>query len=127
MSTPPAKILVLAIDAANPTLLQAWANDGTLPNLHTLMSGGLVGTTRPIDGCYVGSTWPTLYTGATPARHGFHYLVQLKPGTYDFYRPADEGVVKCDPFWRHLSRAGRRVAILDVPLSPIETSLNGMQ
>ena len=127
MSTPPAKVLVLAIDAANPVLLQAWANDGTLPNLHALMSRGLVGNTRSIDGFYVGSTWPTFYTGVTPARHGFHYLVQLKPGTYDFYRPADEGVVNCDPFWRHLSRAGRRVAILDVPLSHIDPSLNGMQ
>jgi predicted AlkP superfamily phosphohydrolase/phosphomutase len=127
MSTPPAKILVLAIDAANPALLQEWAKDGTLPNLHLLMSRGLVGNTRSIDGFYVGATWPTFYTGVTPARHGFHYLVQLKPGTYDFYRPADEGIVKSEPFWRHLSRAGRRVAILDVPLSPIDPAVNGMQ
>lgn len=127
MSTPPAKILVLAIDAANPVLLQEWAKDGSLPNLHLLMSRGLVGNTRSIDGFYIGATWPTFYTGVTPARHGFHYLVQLKPGTYDFYRPADEGVVKCEPFWKHLSRSGRRVAILDVPLSRIDPSLNGMQ
>lgn len=127
MSTPTTKTLLLAIDAANPTLLQEWANDGTLPNLNSLMSRGLVGSTRSIDGFYIGSTWPTFYTGVTPARHGFHYLVQLKPGSYDFYRPADDGIVKSEPFWRHLSRAGRRVAILDVPLSRIDPSLNGMQ
>src|SRR5215475_12566915 len=119
MLTPPTKVLVLAIDAANPVLLQEWAKDGTLPNIHMLLSRGLVGNTRSIDGFYVGSTWPSFYTGVTPARHGFHYLVQLRAGTYDFYRPAGEGIVKCDPFWSYLSRAGRRVAILDVPLSRI--------
>ena len=127
MLTPPTKVLVLAIDAANPVLLQEWAKDGTLPNIHMLISRGLVGSTRSIDGFYVGSTWPSFYTGVTPARHGFHYLVQLRAGTYDFYRPAGEGIVKCDPFWSYLSRAGRRVAILDVPLSRIDPLLNGIQ
>ena len=127
MSLAQAKLLVLAIDAANPALLQEWANDGTLPNLRALIARGLVGDSRSIDGFYVGATWPTFYTGVTPARHGFHYLVQLKPGTYHFYRPADEGIVKCPPFWQHLSRAGRRVAILDVPLTQIDPSLNGIQ
>ena len=32
-SVTPAKVLVLAIDAANPALLEQWAADGTLPNL----------------------------------------------------------------------------------------------
>lgn len=125
--TVPAKVLVLAIDAASPMLLERWAADGTLPNLRALMSRGLVGRTRSIDGFTVGSTWPSWYTGVTPARHGLHYLVQLKPGTYDLYRPADERLVKRDAVWSHLSRAGRRVAVLDVPLSAIDPSLNGVQ
>ena len=127
MSSAPTKILVLAIDAANPGLLQDWANDGTLPNLRALMSRGLVGSSRSIEGFYVGATWPTFYTGVTPARHGFHYLVQLKPGTYEFYRPADDGLVKTEPFWQHLSRAGHRIAVLDVPLTRIDPSINGIQ
>ena len=35
--------------------------------------------------------------------------------------------VGCAPFWSHLSRAGRRVAILDVPLTRIDPSINGLQ
>ena len=124
---PPRKVLVLGIDAANPTLLTGWAEDGTLPNICSLMARGLVGETRSLDGFFVGSTWPSFYTGVTPARHGVHYGVQLKPGTYEFHRPASGEFVKCAPFWSHLSRAGRRVAVLDVPLSRIDPSLNGMQ
>jgi predicted AlkP superfamily phosphohydrolase/phosphomutase len=126
---PPAatKTLVIGIDAANPTLLRRWAEEGALPNMRSLMGRGLVGATRSVEGFFVGSTWPSFYTGVTPARHGFHYLTQLKPGTYDFYRPAADGIVGRDPFWTHLSRAGRRVAILDVPLSRIDPSISGIQ
>jgi predicted AlkP superfamily phosphohydrolase/phosphomutase len=123
----PANVLVLAIDAASPALLEEWAADGTLPNLRGLMARGLVGRTRNVDGFCIGSTWPSWYTGVTPARHGLHYLVQLRPGTYELYRPATEGLVKRDAFWSHLSRAGRRVAVLDVPVSAIDRSLNGVQ
>jgi predicted AlkP superfamily phosphohydrolase/phosphomutase len=125
----PAKMLVLAIDAASPVLLERWAADGTLPNLRALMAKGLVGATRNTDGFCVGSTWPSWYTGVTPARHGLHYLVQLRHGTYQLYRPAEDagGLVKRDAFWSHLSRAGRRVAVLDVPVSAIDRSLNGVQ
>ena len=125
--TPPSKVLVLAIDAANPGLLRHWAADGTLPHLRSLMSRGLTGQTRSVDGFFIGSTWPSFYTGMTPARHGLHYLVQLQPGTYDFYRTADRGLVRSDPFWSHLSRAGRRVGVLDVPLTRLDPAVNGMQ
>ena len=127
MPIPPTKVLVLGIDAANPTLLQHWAEDGTLPNLRSLIARGVVGKTRSIEGFFIGSTWPSFYTGVTPARHGFHYLVQLKPGTYDFYPPAAVGIVRCDPFWSRLSQAGRRVAVLDVPLIRLDRSINGIQ
>lgn len=123
---PPTRVLVLGIDAANPELLLRWAEDGFLPNIRSLLTRGLVGETRSVDGFFVGSTWPSFYTGVTPARHGVHYEVQLKPGTYEFHRPASGEFVKCAPFWSHLSRAGRRVAILDVPLCRLDPSVHGM-
>lgn len=127
MTRPPSKILVLAIDAASPALLKRWAADGTLPNIRSLMSRGLVGQTRSVDGFFIGSTWPSFYTGVTPARHGLHYLVQLEPGTYDFHHMADRGLVRSDPFWIPLSRAGKRVAVLDVPLTRLDPTVNGIQ
>jgi predicted AlkP superfamily phosphohydrolase/phosphomutase len=122
VSGPPAKILVLGIDAANPGLLRRWGADGTLPNLGGLMARGLVGETRSVEGFVVGATWPTLYTGVTPARHGFHYTVQLKPGTYQYHHSK----VEHESFWTGLSRAGKRLAIIDVPLTELDRDINGM-
>ena len=101
--------------------------DGTLPTIRSLLSGGLVGDTMSVEGLYVGSTWPSFYTGVNPARHGFHRLTQIEPGTYEFYRCYPGEFIKREPFWNRLSRAGRRVAILDVPLSGISEGLNGIQ
>ncbi len=121
------RVLVLGIDAANPELLEGWARDGTLPNLGRLLEAGLGGSIGGLEGFFIGSTWPSFYTGLSPAGHGFHYLVQLEPGTYDLYRCADHGLVRGEPLWTLASRAGRRVAVLDVPLTRLEPELNGIQ
>lgn len=122
-----AKVLFLAMDAGDKRLIGSYAADGTMRNLRALLSRGLVGDTVGPEGFYEGSTWPSLYTGVTPARHGFHRLVQLKPGSYRFHRCDAGGFIGNDPFWVPLSSAGRRVAILDIPLSFITKGLNGIQ
>jgi predicted AlkP superfamily phosphohydrolase/phosphomutase len=127
VTTPLTRLLVLGIDAASPDLLDAWIADGTLPNLAALAARGLVGRTRGIEGFFVGSTWASLYTGTSPAQHGLHYQIQLVPGSYRLEDRACGAFVERDPFWRVLSRAGRRVAVLDVPLSRIEPEIHGVQ
>ena len=127
MTQASARVLAIGIDAASPELLDAWTADGTLPNLAALRARGLVGRTRGLEGFFVGSTWPSMYTSTNPARHGFHYEVQLVPGTYRLADRVHGPFVDGDPFWRLLSRAGKRVAVLDVPLSKIESELCGAQ
>jgi predicted AlkP superfamily phosphohydrolase/phosphomutase len=122
-----ARVLVLGIDAGNRALIEAWAAEGVLPTMRSLMTRGVVGHTDSVEGFFVGSTWPSFYTGASPAEHGIHSLVQLRPGTYDLERCDTGEFVKREPFWNHLSRAGRRVAILDVPLSGVSAGVNGIQ
>ena len=127
MSAPRTRVLVIGIDAASPELLDEWTADGTLPNLAALVSRGIVARTRGVEGFFVGSTWASMYTGANPAQHGLHYQLQLVPGSYRLEDRAKGAFVERDPFWRVLSRAGKRVAVLDVPLSKLEPELNGVQ
>ena len=127
MTGGPARLVVLGIDAASPELLETWIADGTLPNLAALAARGLTGRTRGLEGFFVGSTWPSLYTATTPARHGFHYQWQLVPGTYRIADRVRGAFVEREPFWRALHRAGRRVAVLDVPVAaPEPEHLNGI-
>jgi predicted AlkP superfamily phosphohydrolase/phosphomutase len=123
---PLAKVVVIGIDAASPDLVRRWAADGSLPNLRSLSGRGLVGATESVEGFFVGSTWPSFATGVSPARHGLHYLRQLRVGSYQLYRPADGPFVRQPAFWKGIGEAGRRVAILDVPLTRVEP-VNGIQ
>jgi predicted AlkP superfamily phosphohydrolase/phosphomutase len=124
---PPTKVLFLGMDAGNKFLIQEWANACILPTFRSLFARGLVGDTISLDGFYEGSTWPSLYTGVTPARHAMHSLIQLTPGTYELHRISPGDFIKRNPFWTHLSQKGLRVAVLDIPLSGISHGLNGIQ
>jgi predicted AlkP superfamily phosphohydrolase/phosphomutase len=121
------RVVALGIDGGNPTLLRRWADAGLLPNIARLLERGVSGTSRGLSHFFVGSTWPSLYTGTSPAEHAHHSLVQIRPGSYESITMGEHGLVRRVPFWETLSDAGRRVAILDVPLSQLSPGLNGVQ
>ncbi len=123
----PTRVLFLEMDAGDKLLVRRWAAEGVLPNFARLFERGLSGDTMSLDGLFVGSIWPSFYTAVNPARHGVHSLVQLRPGSYEFFRCTTAENLKREPFWNVLSRAGKRVAILDVPLSGISEDINGIQ
>lgn len=123
-----ARLIVLGVDAASADLVQRWTADGELPAMARLMESGTRGSVAGVEGFFVGSTWPTFYTGLDPAGHGVYRLQQLRSGTYELFEPLVEpdGMAGI-PFWRRASDAGLRVAVLDVPLSRLDPSLNGVQ
>jgi predicted AlkP superfamily phosphohydrolase/phosphomutase len=125
--TAPTDILLLEVDAGDKHLLLEWARAGVLPNFAALLDRGLVGHTAAPRGFFVGSIWPSFYTGVSPARHGIHSLAMLRPGTYEVAHLTTGEHVKREPFWNYLSRAGKRVAVLDIPLSGISEQINGIQ
>jgi predicted AlkP superfamily phosphohydrolase/phosphomutase len=122
-----ARVVVIGLDAANGGLLRRWASEGALPNLGALVQRGRVTTLCGIEGFFTGATWPSLLTAANPARHGIHYLAQLVPGTYQFSRPHEAEYIRSPLFWEDLKRAGRRLAILDVPLTKPDPTMPGIQ
>lgn len=121
------RVLLLEVDAGDRDLILGWAQRGVLPNFRRLLQRSIWGPSMAIPGFYVGAVWPSFYTGVNPARHGIHSLAQLKSGTYEIFRCLTGDHIKREPFWNYLSRAGKRVAILDVPLSGISRGLNGIQ
>jgi predicted AlkP superfamily phosphohydrolase/phosphomutase len=121
------KLLFLGMCAAQSDLIFEWANTGIMPAMQRLLSRGLVGRTRSVPGLFVQCTWPSFYTGTGPAKQGVHSWQQLKSGTYEFYRAYTPDFVRTTPFWDHLSQAGKRVAILDIPHSGPSQRINGIQ
>jgi predicted AlkP superfamily phosphohydrolase/phosphomutase len=118
--------LFLGLDAMDRDLISQWAEAGILPTFRSLFERATFGTSRNPPGLFVGAVWPSFFTAVTPARHGRYCYEQLVNGTYGVRRFLSSDL-KRSPFWCCLSDAGRRIAIIDVPKSPLTPNLNGIQ
>lgn len=120
------KLLVIGLDAATPSRVEPWAEQGLLPTIQKLRTSGTWVPLRNAPAVYTGSVWPSLWSGRSPGNHGCYYNEQLKVGSYgieDFLGDA----IPAEPFWRELCRAGKRVCLFDLPKTPLDPSINGIQ
>ncbi|MFB2935946.1 alkaline phosphatase family protein [Aerosakkonemataceae cyanobacterium BLCC-F154] len=120
------KILFIGLDAADKDLITQWANEGLLPTFKSLFGKAAWGITNNPIGLYVGAIWPSFATAVDAAKHGCYCYSQINPGTYitTNYSVFD---LKGEMFWDTLSRAGRKVAIIDLPRTPPTENVNGIQ
>ena len=106
------RVLMIALDAAEPRLVEQWMAEGTLPTLKHLYSKGAYGRLKSSADWLAGSPWPTFYTGTMPSEHGLYHYLQWRT----LARPAP-GWIAPIPFWRSLDKMGSRVISLDVPMT----------
>lgn len=124
MSKP--RLLMIGWDAADRGAVEEWVRQGALPTLRALRDRGLWGRIAGLPGLGDDGCWGSFATGTEPGSHGRFHHRQIVSGTYgleSFFR----GQMTGEPFWLPLSRTGRRVAVLDVPKSPLAKGLNGIQ
>ena len=120
------RILFIGMDGAEADLLTKWEEAGVMPNLQRLRERGAWAIRPNPLGLGNDATWAVISTGLNPGKLGRYFVRQVWPGTYAAvkFRAAD---VKVEPFWIHASRAGKRVAIIDMPYASVAEDLNGFQ
>jgi predicted AlkP superfamily phosphohydrolase/phosphomutase len=122
--TYPARVFVVGVDAATLTLIELWVEEGMLPSFATLMERGTYGPLASVPNMNSAPAWSTFATGQNPGKHGIFYFTRQRREDYQIdvvnatYR---EG----HAFWRILSDAGKRVGIVNVPISYPAEELNG--
>ena len=122
----PAKVLILAFDALEETLVDRWAAEGHLPTFAKL--GGRAAT-HPLDNTvtYLPDTlWAELTTGKSAPAAGLYWQpeqVHVGEARLRANRPDDFDLPR---FWRHASDAGKRVAVIDAVYALPEPGLNGV-
>jgi predicted AlkP superfamily phosphohydrolase/phosphomutase len=116
---------VVAFDALDSDIALHYAEQGLLPVLRTFLAESTMVETRGAPGLFAGTVWPSLVTAVSPARHRRYYRWQQRLGQYadSDFGPED---IAAEPFWDTLSRAGRRVAVIDAPHSRLSRSVNGI-
>ena len=121
----PKPVLAIALDAAEPSLVERWMKDGTLPTLNLLRSKGAYGRLKSSSEWLTGSPWPTFYTGTNPGEHGLYESKQWQAERMQ-YAPVSPDWLPLSPFYRHLGRELRVISI-DIPLTYSPEPFNGIE
>ena len=117
---------MIGLDAAEPSLVEKWIEDGTLPNLRRARRGGAYGRLASTADWLVGSPWATFYTSTTPADHGFYHYLLWRADAMAAMRPTPDWL-PLTPFWRRMGPSGPRVVAMDMPLTYEPEPFDGVE
>jgi len=109
-------LLVIGWDGATPELIEAWMEDGSLPNLAALRARGSYAPLRSVLPPLSPAAWTTAITGLNPGRHGIWDFGHLAPGTYRV-DSTDARHRQGASVWEMAEAAGLSSAVLNVPMS----------
>lgn len=118
-------VLVIGWDGATLDLAMPWIKAGRLPVLQKLLETGGGGRLRSVLPVLSPSAWASFATGVNPGRHGIFDFAQRTLGRYDL-RLITARDVKAPTLWRLLSDAGKRVAVINVPMTYPAEPVNGI-
>lgn len=115
--------IFVGFDAMSPALVREWADAGHLPTFARVLRSAASVEVEHEPGFYVGSIWPTAFSGVSVDRHGSYTGIELAPRAYG-YRAAPLTV---PPFWAEVGATGQRVAVIDPPFWRAQPGLDGLQ
>jgi len=119
------RVLVVGWDGASWDLVQQWMDSGDLPTLRDLYKSGGGGPLRSVLPVLSPSAWASFATGVDPGGHGVFDFVQRTPGSYRL-RPVTSLDIQAPSLWQLASQAGKRVVVLNVPLTFPPQPVNGV-
>lgn len=120
------QMFMLGLDSIDWVLVNEWAAEGRLPVLSRLLSESHVlmfdESVRAMPGC----VWTDIATGVSAATHGYIHEIQVRSNSYRT-EEIDSSVVAVPPFYKTLSDAGVRSAVVDFPVDYPLSDFNGVQ
>lgn len=119
------RLVVIGLDGTPYTFVQRLLAEGRMPNLGRIVADGGF---RRMDSVYptVSSVaWSSYMTGVNPARHGIYGFIDRRPDSYEISIP-DGRRMQALTLWEMLSQAGKRVIVLNVPVTYPPRAVNGI-
>lgn len=111
------KILVIGLDGATWRVLEPRIEAGQLPSLATLRQRGRWGVLNSIVPPVTAPAWTSFFTGRNPGKHGIFNFTASRPGEYENLRLVTTRDIRCDTLWDLLGAAGKKVGVMNVPMS----------
>lgn len=119
-----AKVIVVGLDGATFELIKPWAEAGLLPTFWRLIREGAHGDLESAPNQRSAASWTSFMTGKNPGMHGIYEFYDYVENTYDI-RFINGSIRSGKSLWRLLSDQGRRVGVINVPMTYPAEEVNG--
>ncbi len=119
------KVFVIGMDGATLDLILPWVKEGRLPAFARLIEEGTYGPLESTANQRSASAWTSIMTGKNPGKHGIYEFYDYVPGTYDI-RFLNGNDRDSESLWKILSRHGKKVNVINVPMTYPAEEVNGV-
>ncbi|MFQ5841663.1 MAG: alkaline phosphatase family protein, partial [Thermodesulfobacteriota bacterium] len=119
------RVLVIGLDGVPFSLLKRLSAEGKLPNWAKLLESGVFKRMNSIHPCVSSVAWATYMTGKNPGKHNIYGFVDRYPRSMDVFIPTSRDM-DGKTLWEILSQAGKRVVVINVPVTYPPREVNGI-
>ena len=119
------KVIIIGLDGATFDLIKPWVDDGKLPCLGKLMRNGVWGNLKSVIPSMSGPAWVSFMTGKNPGKHGILGFTIYADKDEEQSQLISSLHVKDETLWQVLSSKGKRVGVMNVPITYPPQKVNG--
>ena len=118
------RVVIIGLDGATYRVLDPMRAAGAMPNISRLRESGAWGHLRSTTPTNSAAAWVSFMTGKNPAKHGvFEFQVRSTPAGPK--RVAGYHNIAGETLWDAVSREGKKVVGINVPIAYPATPVNG--
>lgn len=119
------KCFVLGLDGMPFSLLKHKLAKGEMPNLKSICEIGGLKEMKSVYPTISSVAWTSYATGKNPAEHNIFGFVDRKANPFTIYIPTSQNR-KADTIWAKLSDQGKKVIVINVPVTYPPEKVNGI-
>ena len=118
------KVFVLGLDSVPPELMfDRWLDQ--LPHIKQLLSSGIYGEMKSTIPAITCPAWVSMMTSANPGRLGIYGFRNRVGYDYEGLAFTNSKTIRVDRVWDILSRMGKKVVVIGVPVTYPPQPVNG--
>ena len=117
-------VVVIGLDSATPSVVEAWMDAGELPTMAALRDAGTYGRVKNFEAFSAETPWTTFATGVSPDTTGYWTPLKYVEDSYGVSTRAAFEYEEFAPFYAHRDL---KCALFDIPQVRLDSRINGVQ
>lgn len=119
------KIAVFSIDGIPYSFIKKMSEKGNLPTLSAFYKSGKMRRMNSVYPTISSVAWASYMTGVNPGQHNVYGFIDREPKPLDIFIPTSRAM-KVRALWEYLSTAGKKVVVINVPVTYPPRQVNGV-